>query len=67
MDTQEEPWCRPEHPQVKFEAVELRDGEPGGISGPECKQRQWKISIHSLADAIIGENALNQAWIDQIF
>ena len=45
----------------KFEAVELRDGNREEYLGQSVKKAVENINTR-LADAIIGENALNQAW-----
>ena len=49
----------------KFEAVELRDGNREEYLGQSVKKTVENINTR-LADAIIGENALNQAWIDHL-
>ena len=49
----------------KFEAVELRDGNREEYLGQSVKKAVENINSR-LADAIIGENALNQAWIDRL-
>ena len=49
----------------KFEAVELRDGNREEYLGQSVKKAVENINTR-LADAIIGENALNQAWIDRL-
>ena len=49
----------------KFEAVELRDGNREEYLGQSVKKAVENINTR-LADAIIGENALNQAWIDHL-
>ena len=47
------------------EAVELRDGNREEYLGQSVKKAVENINTR-LADAIIGENALNQAWIDHL-
>ena len=49
----------------KFEAVELRDENREEYLGQSVKKAVENINTR-LADAIIGENALNQAWIDHL-
>ena len=49
----------------KFEAVELRDGNREEYLGQSVKKAVENINTR-LADSIIGENALNQAWIDHL-
>ena len=48
----------------KFEAVELRDGEKGYYTGLSVRKAVENVNI-KLAEAILGENALNQAYIDK--
>ena len=48
-----------------FEAGELRDGNREEYLGQSVKKAVENINTR-LADAIIGENALNQAWIDHL-
>ena len=47
----------------KFEAVELRDGEKGNYGGPSVHRAVENVNTR-LAEAILGENALNQRFID---
>ena len=47
----------------KFEAVELRDGEKGNYGGLSVHRAVENVNTR-LADAILGENALNQRFID---
>ena len=49
----------------KFEAVELRDGEKGYYTGLSVEKAVENVNT-KLAEAIIGENALDQNRIDQI-
>lgn len=49
----------------KFEAVELRDGEKGCYTGLSVKKAVENVNT-KIADAILGENALNQSNIDRI-
>lgn len=49
----------------KFEAVELRDGEKGNYGGLSVEKAVLNVNTR-LADAIVGENALNQAYIDAL-
>ena len=48
----------------RFEAVELRDGEErfGGLG---VEQAVRNVNVR-LAEQIVGENALNQSYIDQL-
>ena len=48
----------------KYEAVELRDGEErfGGLG---VEQAVRNVNVR-LAEQIVGENALNQSYIDQL-
>ena len=48
----------------KFEAVELRDGEKGNYGGLSVHRAVENVNIR-LAEAILGENALNQKFIDR--
>ena len=48
----------------KFEAVELRDGEKGCYTGLSVQKAVDNVNTR-LAEAILGENALNQSYIDQ--
>ena len=47
----------------KFEAVELRDGEKGNYGGLSVLRAVENVNTR-LAEAILGENALNQRFID---
>ena len=47
----------------KFEAVELRDGEKGNYGGLSVHRAMENVNTR-LAEAILGENALNQRFID---
>ena len=47
----------------KFEAVELRDGEKGNYGGLSVRRAVENVNTR-LAEAILGENALNQRFID---
>ena len=47
----------------KFEAVELRDGEKGNYGGLSVHRAVENVNTR-LAEAILGENALNQKFID---
>ena len=47
----------------KFEAVELRDGEKGNYGGLSVHRAVENVNTR-LAEAILGENALNQRFID---
>lgn len=49
----------------KFEAVELRDGKKGYYTGLSVEKAVQNVNT-KLADAVIGENALDQNRIDQI-
>ncbi len=64
-DTQEEPWCRPEHPQVNLRLWSCGTENREEYLGQSVKKAVENINTR-LADAIIGENALNQAWIDHL-
>ena len=48
----------------KFEAVELRDGEKGNYGGLSVHRAVENVNTR-LAEAILGENALNQRFIDR--
>lgn len=48
----------------KFEAVELRDGEKGCYTGLGVRKAVENVNA-KLAEAILGENALNQSYIDK--
>lgn len=47
----------------KFEAIELRDGDKGNYCGLSVQKAVHNVNTR-LADAIVGENALNQMDID---
>lgn len=49
----------------KFEAVELRDGEKGKYVGLSVEKAVNNVNT-KLAEAIVGENALNQDYIDAL-
>ncbi|MDO4338998.1 MAG: phosphopyruvate hydratase [Eubacteriales bacterium] len=49
----------------KFEAVELRDGDKGNYVGLSVQKAVNNVNT-KLAEAILGENALNQSQIDAI-
>ena len=49
----------------RFEAVELRDGEKGYYVGLSVRKAVENVNIR-LAEAILGENALNQVRIDEL-
>ena len=49
----------------KFEAVELRDGKKGYCTGLSVEKAVENVNT-KLAEAVIGENALDQNRIDQI-
>ena len=49
----------------KFEAVELRDGKKGYYTGLSVEKAVENVNT-KLAEAVIGENALDQNRIDQI-
>lgn len=49
----------------KFEAVELRDGEKKKYLGLSVEKAVNNVN-HKLADVILGENALNQPYIDSL-
>ena len=48
----------------KFEAVELRDGEKGNYGGLSVHRAVENVNTR-LAEVILGENALNQKFIDR--
>jgi len=48
----------------KFEAVELRDGEKGFYTGLGVRKAVENVNT-KLAEAILGENALDQSYIDK--
>lgn len=48
----------------KFEAVELRDGEKGCYTGLGVRKAVENVTT-KLAEAILGENALDQSYIDK--
>ena len=49
----------------KFEAVELRDGDKGNYVGLSVQKAVDNVNT-KIADAILGENALNQTYIDHL-
>ena len=49
----------------KFEAVELRDGEPEKYVGMSVQKAVDNVNT-KIADVVLGENALNQANIDAL-
>ncbi|HJB15728.1 MAG TPA: phosphopyruvate hydratase [Candidatus Blautia excrementipullorum] len=49
----------------KFEAVELRDGEKDKYLGLGVKKAVANVNT-KLAEAVLGENALNQSYIDHL-
>lgn len=49
----------------KFEAVELRDGEKSNYTGLSVQKAVDNVNT-KLAEAILGENALNQTYIDNL-
>lgn len=49
----------------KFEAVELRDGDKGNYVGLSVEKAVNNVNT-KLAEAVLGENALNQAYIDSL-
>ena len=49
----------------RFEEVELRDGEKGYYVGLSVRKAVENVNTR-LAEAILGENALNQSYIDQL-
>ncbi len=49
----------------KFEAVELRDGDKGNYVGLSVEKAVCNVNT-KLADAVLGENALNQAYLDAV-
>ena len=49
----------------KFEAVELRDGKKGYYTGLSVENAVENVNT-KLAEAIVGENALDQKRIDEI-
>ena len=49
----------------KFEAVELRDGEKGKYVGLSVEKAVNNVNT-KLAEAIVGENALSQEYIDSL-
>ena len=48
----------------KFEAVELRDGEKGCYTGLGVRKAVENVNT-KLAEAILGDNALDQSYIDK--
>ena len=49
----------------KFEAVELRDGKKGYYTGLSVEKAVENVNT-KLAEAVIGENALDQTYIDSL-
>lgn len=49
----------------KFEAVELRDGEKGNYVGLSVEKAVNNVNT-KIAEVILGENALNQSYIDTL-
>ena len=49
----------------KFEAIELRDGEKGYYVGLSVQKAVENVNTR-LAEAVLGENALNQVHIDEL-
>lgn len=49
----------------KYEAVELRDGDKGNYVGLSVQKAVNNVNT-KLAEAILGENALNQTYIDSL-
>lgn len=49
----------------KYEAVELRDGEKGNYLGLSVEKAVNNVNTR-LAEAILGENSLNQSYIDAL-
>lgn len=49
----------------KFEAVELRDGEKGNYVGLSVEKAVNNVNT-KLAEVVLGENALNQSYIDAL-
>lgn len=49
----------------RFEAVELRDGEKEKYVGLSVEKAVNNVNV-KLAEAILGENALNQSYIDSL-
>ncbi len=49
----------------KFEAVELRDGDKGNYVGLSVEKAVNNVNT-KLAEAILGENALNQMYVDSL-
>ena len=49
----------------KFEAIELRDGDKGKYLGLRVEKAVANVNT-KLAEAVLGENALNQSYIDHL-
>ena len=49
----------------RFEAVELRDGDKGNYVGLSVEKAVNNVNT-KLADAVTGENALNQLYVDSL-
>ena len=49
----------------KFEALELRDGDKGNYKGLSVQKAVDNVNT-KIAEAILGENALNQTYIDSL-
>lgn len=49
----------------KFEAVELRDGDKGNYTGLSVQRAVDNVNT-KLCEAVLGENALNQTYIDEL-
>ena len=49
----------------KFEAIELRDGDKGKYLGLGVEKAVANVNT-KLAEAVLGENALNQSYIDHL-
>lgn len=49
----------------KFEALELRDGDRGNYTGLSVQKAVDNVNT-KIAEAILGENALNQTYIDSL-
>lgn len=64
MDIQEGRWSPSGASTGKFEAVELRDGEKDRYVGLSVLKAVENVNT-KLAEAILGENALNQSYIDK--
>ena len=49
----------------KFEALELRDGDKGNYTGLSVQRAVDNVNT-KIAEAVLGENALNQTYIDSL-